>query len=342
MQTNNLWVDEIIEAFKKLGGQASLIDLYNMVEESDKTDLSKYTDWKSQIRKNIYLHSSDTDIFRYTVGGEMDLFYSIDGKGKGIWGLRNFEKNSTNDDIAETVEKKRNPSWKRDELILALDLYFRHHPNQISNKHKEVVKLSKLLNSLPIHGNNQANSVNFRNPNGVYMKMCNFLRFDPDYKGKGLERGSKLEEEVWNEFHNDKNKLHAIAQSIISGVKFEKEEVSRSINMDEEEEFPEGKVLYRIHKHRERNNSVIKKKKQIALEENKLRCEICEFDFYKTYGELGKGFIECHHIIPISNYIENTKTKLNDLVLVCSNCHRMLHRKRPWLNKKDIKKLIRK
>lgn len=281
-----------------------------------------------------------TDFFSYTVGGEMDLFYSLDGKDKGVWGLRNFKKNSTDANIVGNVEKKRNPSWKRDELILALDLYFRHNPNQISNKHKEVLKLSKLLNSLPIH-ENHPNSDNFRNPNGVYMKMCNFLRFDPDYKGKGLQRGSKLEEEVWNEFHNDKTKLHVLAQSIISGVELEKEEVSKSINMDEEEEFPEGKILYRIHKHRERNNSVIKKKKQIALDENKLRCEICEFDFFKTYGELGKGFIECHHTIPISNYIENTKTRLNDLVLVCSNCHRMLHRKRPWLEKEELKKLIK-
>ncbi|MGE8021527.1 HNH endonuclease [Peribacillus frigoritolerans] len=338
MQTNNLWVYEIIEALKKLGGQASLIDLYNMVEESGNTDFSKYIDWKSQIRKNIYIHSSNADIFKYTVGGEMDLFYSIDGKGKGIWGLRNFERNTPNDNTTQTVEKKRNPAWKRDELILALDLYFRHNPNHISSKHEEVVKLGKLLNSLPIHGN-QANA-NFRNPNGVYMKMCNFLRFDPNYKGKGLERGSKLEEEVWDKFYNDKNKLHNIAQSIISSVNYEKEEVSKSISIDEEEEFPEGKVLYRLHKQRERNSNVVKKKKQIAIEENKLKCEICKFDFFKTYGDLGEGFIECHHTIPVSNYKENTKTKLNDLVLVCSNCHRMLHRKRPWLSKEQLQDLL--
>lgn len=340
MQTNNLWVDEIIETLKKLGGQASLVDIYKMVEESGKTNLSKYIDWKSQIRKNIYLHSSDADIFKYTVGGERDLFYSIDGKGKGMWGIRKFERKTSNDNTTETVEKKRNPAWQRDELILALDLYFRHNPNQISSNHDEVVKLSKLLNSLPIHGN-KSNSANFRNPNGVHMKMCNFLRFDPNYKGKGLERGSKLEGEVWGEFYNDKNKLHDIAQSIISGVTYEKEEVSKSINNDEEEEFPEGKVLYRLHKQRERNSTVVKKKKQIALEGNYLKCEICEFDFFKTYGELGQGFIECHHTIPVSNYKENTKTKVNDLVLVCSNCHRMLHRQRPWLSKEQLKDILK-
>jgi 5-methylcytosine-specific restriction protein A len=331
---HNIWVNEIIQALNKFGGKASLENIYNMVEKSSKADLLKYVDWKSQIRKNIYLHSSDTEIFKYTVGGELDLFYSIGGKGKGIWGLRQLENNDT----AETVEKKRNPAWKRDELILALDLYFKHNPNQISNKHEEVVKLSKLLNSLPIH-ENQANSVSFRNPNGVYMKMCNFLRFDPDYKGKGLERGSKLEEEVWNEFHKDKNKLHDIAQSIVLGVRMEKKEAFKTLNI-EEEEFPEGKILYRLHKQRERNSSIVKKKKQKALDENNLTCEICDFDFFSTYGELGKGYIECHHTIPVSNYKENATTKLKDLVLVCSNCHRMLHRKRPWLSKEELKTLI--
>ncbi|TKI46253.1 hypothetical protein FC748_18175 [Lysinibacillus tabacifolii] len=46
--------------------------------------------------------------------------------------------------------------------------------------------------------------------------------------------------------------------------------------------------------------------------------------------------------MPISEYTENTKTKLKDLVLVCSNCHRMLHKRRPWLNKEDLKKIISK
>ncbi|AVD54613.1 HNH endonuclease (plasmid) [Priestia filamentosa] len=270
----------------------------------------------------------------------MDLFHSIDGKGKGIWALRFFERDTLDDDSQEAIAKKRNPSWKRDELILALNLYFSHNPSKINNKHVEVVKLSKILNSLPIHGD-QANPDNFRNPNGVYMKMCNFLRFDPNYKGKGLERGSKLEKEVWDEFYKEKNKLHNIAQSIILGITYEKEQVSQTINRDEEEEFPEGKILYRLHRQRERNSSVVKKKKRLAMEKNNLKCEICTFDFFKKYGELGYGFIECHHAKPISDYKEDTKTKLEDLVLVCSNCHRMLHRKRPWLSKEQLRQLIK-
>ena len=56
-------------------------------------------------------------------------------------------------------------------------------------------------------------------------------------------------------------------------------------------------------------------------------CTVCGFDFEKKYGDLGKGFIHVHHIIPISSidgaYVVNPET---DLVPVCPNCHAMLHR----------------
>lgn len=337
MSDRTQWVHEVIEVLEELGGQATLDDIYTKVEDRSKIELSSYIDWKAQIRRHIYLNSSDTDIFKGSVGDNTDLFYSIESKGKGVWGLRKYQ--GKRDLRNETIKKQRNPVWNRDELILALDLYFKYNPNNINSKHKEVIRLSEILNSLPIH-EDKPNLEKFRNPNGVYMKMCNFLRFDPNYKGVGLKGGGKLEEVVWNEFYNDKQRLNDIAQCIKTSIRNNKEVVTNPINNDEEEEFPEGKVLYRLHKQRERNNRVVKEKKQAALKKNELCCEICEFDFYKVYGELGKGFIECHHIIPVSEYKENTFTKLKDLVLVCSNCHRMLHRKRPWLSKEDLKCIL--
>jgi 5-methylcytosine-specific restriction protein A len=41
---------------------------------------------------------------------------------------------------------------------------------------------------------------------------------------------------------------------------------------------------------------------------------------------MGKSYIECHHLIPLSNFQVNKDTKLEDLALLCSNCHRMIHR----------------
>ena len=78
----------------------------------------------------------------------------------------------------------RSPAWTRDELILALDLYFKHPPSHISKDHPEVRKLSDLLNSLPIH-KDRPDALRFRNENGVYTKLCNFFSLDPEYTGKG-------------------------------------------------------------------------------------------------------------------------------------------------------------
>ena len=82
--------------------------------------------------------------------------------------------------------------------------------------------------------------------------------------------------------------------------------------------------------------------KQIAMDQTgDLRCACCGFDFYSTYGDVGKGFIEAHHTKPISELHENgEKTKIEDLALVCANCHRMLHRKRPWLKMDNMTQLL--
>ncbi|MDC0674515.1 hypothetical protein [Nannocystis radixulma] len=98
--------------------------------------------------------------------------------------------------LPEAFQRPRSPPWTRDELILALDLYFRHRPDKISKTHPEVLQLSEVLNELPLH-ETRAAATSFRNPSDVYMKLCNFLRLDPSYPGKGLESGSKADAEVW-------------------------------------------------------------------------------------------------------------------------------------------------
>ena len=73
-----------------------------------------------------------------------------------------------------------------------------------------------------------------------------------------------------------------------------------------------------------------------------LICDGCNFDFNKIYGSRGEGFIECHHKKPVSEIKKGEKTKLKDLIVLCSNCHRMIHRKKPWLTLSELKELIEK
>jgi 5-methylcytosine-specific restriction protein A len=63
----------------------------------------------------------------------------------------------------------------------------------------------------------------------------------------------------------------------------------------------------------------------------RLFCCVCKFDFAATYEAIGEGFIECHHTRPRYELVEETEMRLSEVALVCSNCHRMIHRTRPWL-----------
>lgn len=223
----------------------------------------------------------------------------------------------------------RNPRWHRDEIILALDLYFRLRPGQIYSKNQDIIDLSELLNRLPIY-ENKPDAEKFRNANGTSLKLSNFLAIDPNYTGKGMASFSKLDSEIFFEFNNDLPKLSRIAKQIKAialDTTLMKQMNLASEDTTEEIAVKEGELLFRFHKYRERNKYIVSKKKNDFFKKHGyLACELCHFDFEKTYGKIGKGFIECHHKIPLYLSDISTKTKLEDLMLVCSNCHRMLHR----------------
>ena len=110
---------------------------------------------------------------------------------------------------------------------------------------------------------------------------------------------------------------------------------------EDEEVFPEGKEIFRLHKSKERNIKLVEKAKLKKIEiDSLMSCEVCGFSFIKAYGEIGKGFIEAHHIFPIAELTSETETSIKDIVFVCSNCHRMLHRRRPWIKIDDLRNIL--
>lgn len=57
-------------------------------------------------------------------------------------------------------------------------------------------------------------------------------------------------------------------------------------------------------------------------------CAVCGFDFERAYGIWGRGFCEVHHVLPLGNGAKQRVTNpLYDLVVLCANCHRMIHRR---------------
>ncbi|MBD2318528.1 DUF4357 domain-containing protein [Phormidium tenue] len=107
---------------------------------------------------------------------------------------------------------------------------------------------------------------------------------------------------------------------------------------DDELAFSEGKKVERLHKLIERDKTVVDlAKKKAKLRDPFLCCSVCGFSFLKVYGE---DFIEAHHTKPLSEITGETETKVEDLAIVCSNCHRMLHRRKPWRSISDLKSIL--
>ena len=103
----------------------------------------------------------------------------------------------------------------------------------------------------------------------------------------------------------------------------------------------EGRVRYRRHRTRERSPILRREKIEAVLASGQpLRCEACRFDFVERYGDLGSGFIECHHLEALADGGER-ETGIDGLALVCANCHRMIHRTVPMVSVEDFRAHLR-
>lgn len=82
--------------------------------------------------------------------------------------------------------------------------------------------------------------------------------------------------------------------------------------------------------------------RELCLLKKGYSCSICDFNFEQKYGEIGKNFINVHHIVPVSqlgpDYLINPEL---DLIPVCPNCHAMLHRKNPPYLPGELKRIIK-
>ncbi|MBA4067885.1 MAG: hypothetical protein C0501_30130 [Isosphaera sp.] len=103
----------------------------------------------------------------------------------------------------------------------------------------------------------------------------------------------------------------------------------------------EGRTLFRLHRLKERDARLARlKKRTLRNATGRLACEVCAFDFAAVYGALGEGFAECHHRLPLAELAGTALTRLEDLAVVCANCHRMLHRRRTAMSVEALRDLI--
>lgn len=229
--------------------------------------------------------------------------------------------------------------WTRDEIILACNLVQGNDWKGLSDSVAAVRELSKVLNlsSLhPVHDRNEK----FRNPAGVARKTADIATRHPDYSGKPT-KGNKLDREVLFDFLEDPLRMQAIAREITASIlRGEPATLSDDFLDQKEDTAMEGRLLVTRHFRRERDPRLRKKKIDESRKKGlPVACEVCYFDFGSTYGERGSDYIEVHHVLPL-HISGEVRTKLSDLVMLCANCHRMIHRGKQWLTPKDLRALI--
>ena len=235
----------------------------------------------------------------------------------------------------EDPASQRNPDWEWDEEILAFDVYLRF--GAIGREHPEVHELSDVLRRLPLHPVEERTPT-FRNPNGVSRKLADIQTHEPGYIGKPTS-GSRLDEEVWAVYGNERQAVHNLAAVIRSGMGTVTAEEDDEAEVDAAHR--EGRIVYRLHRKRERDPKLRRRKmNEVSRRYGHLVCEACGADLEAIYGPLGAVVFECHHLVPL-HVTGETITMLSDVVLLCPTCHRVTHRVDPWPTLEQLRHLAR-
>ncbi len=225
--------------------------------------------------------------------------------------------------------------WTWDELVLACDLLPANGWHELPVTDQRVLELSSLLRLLPIHPV-EKRGPRFRSPDSVRRKMVDIATQHPDSRRRRTN-GNKLDKEVLDAFLSQPEEMHLLAVEIRSGARSGEFE-----GLPETDGYTaaEGRLLERRHVVRERDPRLREKKIRKAVTQyGCVECEACGFDFARVYGDRGVGYAECHHAVPLHASGE-TRTRLQDLVLLCANCHRMIHRRTPWLTPDELRAMI--
>jgi len=118
------------------------------------------------------------------------------------------------------------------------------------------------------------------------------------------------------------------------------QEENTSLNPDEIEHphrYYEGTTV-RISVNRYERNL---KAREECLKKHGNRCKICGFSFEDVYGEIGRDYIQVHHIVSLASIKKEYEVNPSeDLIPVCPNCHAMLHRKSPPYKIEELRSIV--
>lgn len=227
------------------------------------------------------------------------------------------------------------PKWTEEEMILALDVYFKLEPHQLNKRNRRVLDLSILLNHLDIH-QNVSEMENFRNPTGVSMILQNIASIDPMASNRGLPNASKLIKRMFEQYTMQRDRLHQLAYDIKDSISDPMIRYGLYRYGDEEG----GELCNFAHQEFERLSNVNEFKKELIGNEEAALCEVCKLDLYNVYGERAHAAISCHYDETLLRLDQVESTNTSDWALVCQNCHTIMHQHPIWLTTKEMSRLI--
>jgi hypothetical protein len=99
----------------------------------------------------------------------------------------------------------------------------------------------------------------------------------------------------------------------------------------------EGRRRLVLHLQRERNQTVVRSKKKQAAS---LGCEVCGFSFARAYGRAASDYCEVHHLLPLAEVEGATRTRMEDLAILCANCHRVVHLRNPPYTLQQVRSML--
>lgn len=236
----------------------------------------------------------------------------------------------------------KNPVWTREELILALDLYFRLDYGQMHGGNPGVIQLSKELRELNVH-TNIPDPDNFRSINSVALKLANFKKLDQNFSGKGMRDGAKQDREIWKEFHRHRNTLKKEADLIKQVYLKSQNRKSKDNSVTESKKYYKSEIIYQFHKNRETDPVTLKVKKEMVLIKTQtLKCEVCDIDALVRYGKFGNDLAEIHFSKELKSEPGFEPIEMDDFIIICPNCHRILDKHYGLINADDLRRIIKK
>lgn len=344
-----VWLRAILKAFEELGGTGALEDLYSMIEYNGSLPLNEYTDWKAQIRKTIYLHSSDCEIFKGIPNDKNDIFYAIEGKGTGIWGVRD-KQSKDNSRYSLKYPFMEGRVYKRSYIH---DLYGGNRQRGIApSKDQPMIFIFSGAEG-KIHGykdgwqdeniffytgEGKVDNQEFKEGNKAlrdHVENGKDVYLLESLGGKGLYRFVSQLTCIGYHFEQGKDTLNNSRTIII----FEFEKTNRisqeSENIEQEIESTNLEELRKLAMHVANNYSstttlqerktIIRKRaaaiKRYALIRAEGICEACEqvAPFYTIKDE---PFLEVHHLTRLS---DGGLDHPEHVAAICPNCHKRVH-----------------